>query len=420
MDEITGRNWRVLVGDVRDGLRTLADNSVHCCVTSPPYWGLRDYGVAGQIGREATPDQFLESMVAVFSEVRRALRPDGTLWLNIGDSYCSTDKWGGGKNGNTGKHTVAEDGSVPSWAVRERKQPIAGIKPKDMMGMPWRLAFALQAAGWHLRDCIIWHKPNVMPGSMTDRTCTAHEYIFLLTKSPRYYFDQQAISEPTSTKTLTVNTTPRKGTGVESTGEKRNAFMEAAGGRYHPERRNPRSVWPIALKSFKGAHFATFPPELPERCIRAGTSEKGCCSTCGAPFKRQVEKTRVPTRPGTDSKVNRASAEPDSPYERHSGTIVGNRDPLRHITSTVTIGWLPTCKCEAAEPVRCTVLDPFSGSGTTGMVATELNCQYIGCELNPEYAAMTHQRIGSWKPANNSKRKTKRSRVTPVEKSLFS
>lgn len=187
---------QILVGDCREVLRSLPDESVHCVVTSPPYWGLRDYGVDGQVGLEPDFNSYVANMVDVFREVRRVLRSDGTLWLNLGDSYCSTDKWGGGGNGNSGKHTLAADGTVPSWAVRARKQTQTGLKPKDLCGIPWRVAFALQADGWWLRQDIIWSKRNPMPESVTDRCTKAHEYIFLMTKSPRYFFDAKAIKEP--------------------------------------------------------------------------------------------------------------------------------------------------------------------------------------------------------------------------------
>lgn len=181
-------------GDCREVLQTLPAESVNCCVTSPPYFGLRDYGVAGQIGLELTPDAFIAEMVSVFAEVRRVLRDDGTLWLNLGDSYCSTDKWGGG--GNVGKNTVAEDGSVPSWAVRSKKPSMPGIKPKDLIGVPWMAAFALRADGWFLRDAIVWAKPNGMPGSQTDRCTSSYEMVFQFSKSKVYWSDFDAIKTP--------------------------------------------------------------------------------------------------------------------------------------------------------------------------------------------------------------------------------
>nr|DAH57939.1 MAG TPA: adenine-specific methyltransferase [Caudoviricetes sp.] len=323
-------------GDCRAVMRDLIATGVRvqCIITSPPYWGLRDYGVDGQLGLEPTLREFLDNMVEVFDLCRELLADDGTLWLNMGDAYCSTDKWGGGKGGNTGKQTVADDGSVPSWAVRQRTQPQDGFKPKDLYGQPWRLAFALQDAGWWLRQDIVWAKPNPMPESVRDRCTKAHEYLFLLTKSARYHFDAEAIKEP-----ATYGATP---TGVgfghgydENTktrvGSKRNSFARetkySAGehgqkaqhraGREdvdYSQTRNKRSVWTIPTQSFTGAHFATFPEALVEPCVLAGS------------------------RPGD------------------------------------------------------IVFDPFMGSGTVASVAQRLGRRWLGAELNPEYIALQAER----------------------------
>jgi len=265
--------WRILTGDCFEVLRTLPADSVQCCVTSPPYWGLRDYGVEGQIGLERTPEEYVARMVEVFREVRRVLRPDGILWLNLGDSYCSTDKWGGG--GNTGKHSVATDGTVPSWAVRTKKAAIPGLKPKDLVGIPWRVAFALQADGWWLRADVIWSKPNPMPESVRDRPTKAHEYVFLFAKSEGYFYDADAIRE--QHKTPHKHRATKHGhnamRGQESIRPRGN--MEAVGdpaARYYAHGgRNRRSVWTISTKPFNGAHFATMPWDLVEPCILAGS-----------------------------------------------------------------------------------------------------------------------------------------------------
>src|SRR3990167_8131678 len=246
---------QILIGDALVRLRELPSESVHCCVASPPYWGLRDCGGAGQIGLEPAPEEWVARLVEIFGEVRRVLRSDGTLWLNLGDSYCNTDKWGGGGAGNTGKHTVSEDGGVPSWAVRRRRDPIMGIKPKDLVGAPWMLAFALRAAGWWLRQDIIWSKPNPMPESVTDRCTKAHEYIFLLSKSERYHFDAKAIAEPTVTGDDVVR--DRDATRLNNTPGRRR--MEGLT-KNNFDTRNKRSVWTIATQSYTEAHFATFPP----------------------------------------------------------------------------------------------------------------------------------------------------------------
>lgn len=360
----------------------------HCChLPAVLNWGLRAYGTdpqtwgdgwVGELGSEPTPEMFVAHIVEVFAEVWRVLRDDGTCWVNLGDSYSA---------GGRGSFDVTSD-NKGNGAIRGLSRPsLAGVKPKDLIGIPWRVAFALQSAGWYLRQDIIWHKPNPMPESVRDRRTKAHEYLFLLTKSERYFFDGEAIKTPVSAKTLTVSTTPRKGTGVESTGEKLNAWMEANGGRQHPSAANRRSVWSISTHSYKGAHFATYPPRLVEPCILAGTSAKGCCPHCGKPWVRVIESNRVATRPGVETKVTgNAKAE-------------GNRDPQRHVSVKVTTGWQQACKCEAHEPVPCVVLDPFGGSGTTAIVAAHYGRKWIICELNPEYAGLAEQRISEgWTP----------------------
>lgn len=326
----------VRVGDCLESLRTLPDQSVHCCVTSPPYFGLRDYGVDGQIGLEDTPDAFVARLVEVFREVRRALRDDGTLWLNLGDSYANDGKWGGSTGG---KATAALHGKT---GIGRRKLH-TGLKPKELIGIPWRVAFALQEDGWYLRQEIIWHKPNPMPESVRDRCTKAHEQIFLLSKSPRYYFDSEAIKEPVAESTVArlSQATLAQQAGSNRVPGKTNGAMKAVvneasrkalrsdiesrhrskipGGQSlcaEPSAlRNRRSVWTVTTKPFKGAHFATFPPDLIEPCILAGC------------------------------------------------------------------------------PVGGTVLDPFGGSGTTAGVALKHGRKAILCELNPEYAAMIPARI---------------------------
>ena len=376
-------SFSLLLGNCLDVLATLPDESVQCCVTSPPYWGLRDYGTAdweggnadcdhqgkpmrtkaqinancsggrdvknatakqfyknicgkcgatridNQFGLEETPVAYVENMVAVFREVRRVLRDDGTLWLNLGDSY----------SGVAGSSMDKERSKTINFAtLPKRKDLEGGLKHKDLAGIPWRVAFALQADGWWLRQDIIWHKPNPMPESVTDRCTKAHEYIFLLTKSARYYYDNEAVKEPQicsdprliksgivrsreygySTKENELRTGNRKyddvpinyaGNGTNVKGHKGNSMNTLDG------KRNKRSVWTVAAKPFKGAHFATFPPDLIEPCILAGS---------------------------------------------------------------------------AADTL---VLDPFSGAGTTGVVAVQHGRRYIGIELNPDYLEMSRKRI---------------------------
>lgn len=299
------------VGDCVETMRRLDAGSVHTCVTSPPYFGLRDYGHDGQIGLEPTPDEFVAALVAVFREVRRVLRDDGTLWLNLGDSYnnAGSSRNGEGLGGGRRGGATGADGAC-GYKKRDLRHALkgAGIKHKDLIGIPWRVAFALQADGWYLRQDIIWHKPNPMPESVSDRCTKSHEYIFLLSKGPRYYFDHEAIKEP-AVKGAAGSSFNKGKTAAHQMG--RSSEKE----RTEDGTRNRRSVWTVATKPFKGAHFATFPPGLIEPCVLAGCPEGG------------------------------------------------------------------------------TVLDPFGGAGTTGLVAQRHGRNAILCELNPEYAAMARARI---------------------------
>ena len=321
----------------------MPEKSVQTCITSPPYWGLRDYGHDGQIGLEQTPDEYVAKMVEVFREVRRVLRDDGTLWVNLGDSYMAT------KNCVNPPQSVA-DGSMrgmPSFIAPNRKDQ-DGLKSKDLVGIPWRVALALQADGWWLRQDIIWHKPNPMPESVRDRCTKSHEYIFLLSKSSRYYFDSTAIMEPakyagTLLKASDPKTAKNAAKGVfggTSAGLSQHDTLVG-------DRRNRRSVWTINTKPYAGAHFATFPEKLVEPMVLAGSSDVGCCPSCGAPWGR-------------------------------AGS---------------TVEWEPTCDCPEHKPVPCLVLDPFTGSGTTGAVSLRLGRNFVGCELNPEYAKLAESRI---------------------------
>ncbi len=350
----------ILTGDCRELLKTLPEKSVHSIVTSPPYWGLRNYGHPDQIGQEETPQVYVEAMRLVFSELHRVLRDDGTVWLNLGDSYG-----GGGGSGGAGKTAVV-------WNTRSNKQHRAvGGKSKNLVGIPWRVAFALQEDGWYLRSEIIWHKPSAMPESVTDRPTKSHEQIFLLTKSSRYFYDAEAIKEPVENSgpkgdwRLRPHNGSEHGT-AESLGTV-NRFGTGEGGR-----RNKRTVWSVNSKPYNEAHFACYPPDLIKPCILAGTSARGCCAKCGAPYKRQTETT------GKD--WNAAS--------RRDGVVdvVGNSGAAQMPKDRIvkTVGWQPGCKCDAGI-VPCAVLDPFGGSGTTGEVALELGRNAILIELNLEY-----------------------------------
>jgi hypothetical protein len=718
------RQWHVHTCDVLDGLRALPDGCVQCCVTSPPYYALRDYGIDGQIGLEETPAAYIAKMVAVFAEVRRVLRDDGTCWLNIGDSYnnAGSSRNGEGLDGELRGGATGADGEL-GYKKRDTRRTLlsSGIKHKDLMGIPWQLAFALRDDGWYLRSEIIWclsggtwvyartqkgdmpvmvrdlyrlkpetvklwngskwtrllgmnkskrqgteleivlrsgerisctpthkwptqrglleaselrigdvletcrlpepcsprrpehigldaawlaglyiaegsmsgdtiqiaghakeavrleriqkiaaayggtatctiagnvqniriygkvlcailaelvtgrtskdkgiappvwkydndflaeliegylsgdghwdegnkrwrlgftrnynlerdlrtacarlgyhltlkpscvnykgqkrpafrgelrrlrsghnneqpagkiveirkarcrevydlgvedephlfslasgvlthnSKPNPMPESVTDRPTKAHEQIFLLSKSPRYFFDSEAVKEdsidPESHNGRRARGRHRAQQEYEAGDEKFRYRVgldgDSLSGKCYPTR-NRRSVWSIALNGFKEAHFATFPPELPATCLKAGTSAKGCCAACGAPWVRVTESERVPTRPGDGSKVHGANGKKSVTHPVHHATEAGNRDPQRHVTQTRTTGWQPTCDC-GADIVPCLALDPFNGAGTTGLVAVKgLGLRYIGFEINPKYADMARRRI---------------------------
>jgi DNA modification methylase len=293
---------KIIKGDCREVLRTLPDESVHCVVTSPPYFGLRDYGVDGQIGLEPSPDEFVAALVSVFAELRRVLRKDGTAWLNLGDSYAGSGKYSANSPSNVNGSKQSTNMASAGLAM-----PVPdGLKAKDLIGIPWRVAFALQADGWWLRQDIIWSKPNPMPESVTDRCTKAHEYLFLLSKSQRYHYDADSIRQQPSGRTDPI----RSFGNVPDRNDEGHSFaLDALKGA------NRRSVWEVSTQPFSEAHFATFPPALIEPCILAGCPKGG------------------------------------------------------------------------------TVLDPFGGAGTTGLVADRLGRDAILIELNPEYAAMAERRI---------------------------
>ena len=256
-------------GDCLEVLRTLPDESVQCCVTSPPYWGLRDYGHDGQIGLESTPEAYVGRMVDVFREVRRVLREDGTLWLNLGDSYASSNC--SGPQGATG------DRASLTFTASTTPKIGDNLKPKDLVGIPWRVALALQADSWYLRQDIIWHKPNPMPESVTDRCTKAHEYVFLLAKSQRYYYDAEAIDEPVESRWEESHYKYYRDKG---TSHKKSQVATCSGehsmaGAYAKPTRNRRSVWTVCTKPYSGAHFAVMPPDLVKPCILAGCPEGG-------------------------------------------------------------------------------------------------------------------------------------------------
>lgn len=410
---------QILLGDCRETLKQLPDNSVQCVVTSPPYFNLRSYGDdAREIGREKTPSEFIAGMVSVFREVKRVLREDGTLWVNMGDSYAASGRGGGGGS--------LQDGDVGTKITKEnsRRKPIDGFKPKDLIGIPWMLAFALREDGWYLRSDIIWHKPNSMPESVTDRPTKAHEYIFLLTKSERYFYDHEAIKEPCTESTvarLSQDVEGQLGSLRANGGAKTNGPMKAVGKvdkqRGHSRRhagfndrwdqmerdercsgmRNKRDVWTVSPAVFSDAHFATFPPDLIKPCVMAGTSEGGCCGECGKPMIRQVEIGEPDLEHqracGGDlngeykgqSKKDYATSKAQDASATKARILAGMRDRK-------TVGWMKPCNCNTDVILPCTVLDPFAGSGTTGEVAGELGRNFIGCELYEKFLPMIERR----------------------------
>jgi DNA modification methylase len=360
-------------------LRALPAGSVHTCITSPPYWNLRDYSAEGQIGMEATPAEYVAAIVAVFDQVRRVLRDDGTLWLNLGDSYASDTKWGGS---TAGKHAKGLHGC--DFIGRNRTQ--TGLAGKNLVGIPWRVVFALQDAGWILRSDIIWSKPNPMPESVGDRPTRSHEYVFLLSKGPRYFFDQEAVMQAVTGGTHSrgdKKSPPKTLQHEDSSAKVKNnrSFMEATWGAVSA--RNIRSVWEIATEPYPEAHFATFPTKLVEPCLLAGTSARGCCPACGAPYTRVVEREKAPRG---DAFGRKQVGEYDH-GQAGSGYLMTVR--------AETTGWRAGCACaDAGELIPCTVLDPFSGAGTVALVARKHGRHSIGIELSAEYCRMQVERLG--------------------------
>jgi DNA modification methylase len=432
----------ILQGDALTRLRELPTGTVQCAITSPPYYGLRDYGtgdwtggdetcdhsiaptrtvgnapsakstlttnngrgpqpgdkfhadqrrevatdcpcgavrVDGQLGLEATPGEYVERLVEVFREVRRVLRDDGTVWLNLGDAYSS----GGTNPSVTAPGPNARVGSTQD-GVQRRASHVPGVKMKDLLGMPWTVAFALRDDGWYLRSDIIWSKPNPMPESVLDRPTSAHEHIFLLAKSYRYFYDAEAIRESDSGLPA--------GDGFAGRLDHRLSGGLAVGGteeRWTPGGgRNKRNVWEIATQPFPQAHFATFPTRLVEPCVLAGSS-RTACGVCGAPWRRIVERVES----GFDG-----SRYGERAVAASGGAISGGtaRSTLGSAGGTLTadyrtVGWEPSCGHDGTG--HCLVLDPFAGSGTVGVVSAWHGREFIGIELNPDYCAMAEQRI---------------------------
>ena len=361
---MTPPTGKILKGDALDWLRLLPSASVQCIVTSPPYWGLRDYGHAGQIGLEETLPEHIARVVGVMREARRVLRPDGTLWMNYGDAYATSGYKAHGSGDDVAGWDAARNGQGA------RKTTGGGVKAKDLLLLPARVALALQEDGWWLRSEIIWAKPNPMPESVTDRPTRSHETLYLLTRKPRYFYDAAAVREGYAESSLTDKRGNDNGhrrerdyPGAPSNGGT-NLGGNANGGR------NLRSVWTIPTQAYPGSHYATFPEKLVERCLRAGTSERGACPACGAPWVREVESKFV--------KVSNRSLE----RKVLAGSIqdTGNNKGMG-FNQIRTTGWHPGCACEAGAPVPCVVLDMFAGSGTTGVVAYRLGRRFVGLDL---------------------------------------
>jgi DNA modification methylase len=458
-----GRTVRLYLGDVLARLHEMPAKSVHMCVTSPPYWGLRDYGTAEweggledcdhisrqvgrgkstltsggigqtdegaaykaqtrqyahtcgkcgakridqQLGSEKTPEEFVQNMVEVFREVRRILRDDGTLWLNLGDTY-------GGGNGGNATNSAKQQSNQGTMI-----QPRAGNNPGNLTGIPWRVALALQADGWILRQDIIWHKPSPMPESVKNRCTKAHEYIFLFSKKQGYYYDAEAIKGNSSEASIArmaagynqrdraINSPPQ----VNHLSQNMDVTDRSIAGLVESGKCNKRSVWQVghertllewmqdnapqtlaeflgqtqtkpdvwrvSSSGYAGAHFAVYPPKLIEPCILAGTSEKGCCADCGSPYKRLSETEGIATRPDLSSKYGNPEAD-----------IRGGSPTIRNrvINSTKTLGWEKPCKCNTDAILPCLVLDPFMGSGTTAAVCIDNGRHAIGIDLSEAY-----------------------------------
>lgn len=332
-------------------------------------------------------------MVEVFREVHRVLRDDGTLWLNLGDSYSS-----GGRTTQTvdsargpSKRDIGADAASGKQeylnGTAMRPPVIDGIAGKNLLMIPARVALALQADGWWLRSEIIWNKPNPMPESVTDRPTKSHEHIFLLSKSDRYFYDAEAVKEP---GVIPAGTLGAKGSAERQSQEGVNARPPEY--KVYDGTRNLRDVWTITTKPFSGAHFATFPPEIPEICIKAGTSERGACPTCGAPWVRETE-TETEFAGGS-GRAGRTAEEMNGSGKWRNGGTSGNVNlKLGPVTRSKTTGWAPGCDCPGNARVPCAVLDPFGGAGTTGLVAAKLGRNAVLCELNPAYAEMARARI---------------------------
>ena len=430
-------SWEIRQGDCAQRLQEMTTGTVQCCVTSPPYYGLRDYGtgewvggnpecdhstgrgsnvrqtkhpnadgypasaphrgggghvcaacgarrIDSQVGLEETPVEYVERLVEIFREVRRVLRDDGTVWLNLGDSYNAYNG-NAGQGGPVGLTQSIERPKLP----KGHGLTVKTLKAKDLIGIPWMVAFALRSDGWYLRSDIIWAKPNPMPESVIDRPTSAHEHLFLLAKSARYFYDADAVREPHAAGTAKRYEAPFVDRYAQAaSGGWRGEFGGKDGAQLNPAGRNKRNVWEVVTQPYPDAHFATFPTKLVEPCVLAGSSPKAC-GVCGAPWQRVLEVER-----SWGSGSGRAG---NFPVGKHGAGLQGNGVTggdvrMGPTIQTRTVGWEATCGHQD-DTGRCLVLDPFAGSGTVGVVCEWFNRDFVGIELNPDYCEMAKRRI---------------------------
>jgi DNA modification methylase len=380
MTETFTDSWLTIrEGDCRVELAAMDAASVHTVITSPPYYNLRDYGHADQIGLEPNPSDYIWHMVEVGRHIRRVLRDDGIFWLNLGDSYGAN--WRGGGSDTASQKQLSNRGTVEFMG-----RSSFGLTPKTLLGMPWRVAFALQDDGWILRRDIVWSKPNPMPESVSDRPTTSHEYIFMLTKKKEYFYDAFAVREPVSQPMAAAITRgkpnwqlqhdPDNSIGGYSIGSVPDPSPTSGVG----IGRSRRSVWTIPTVTYPGAHYATFPPKLVEPMIQAATSEHGVCEECGAPYQRIVETQSI------DHHITTADGKTmTGPYAAQADIRNGAYSDVQ------SKGWKRPCAHDA-KIVPATVLDPFAGSGTVGMVANKLSRRAVLIDINAEYVAQQLER----------------------------
>jgi DNA modification methylase len=454
---------KIFQGDVLEVLKTFPNDSVHTCVTSPPYYALRSYDTATwdggdptcdhkaakqksrydyslksspiqdskrtgtdapilddvcptcgaikkdlQIGLEKTPVEFIDKLTEIFEEVRRVLHPSGTCWIVISSSYNGSGK--GSSSGGVGPKSKLQTSSIGSYSIKTATR-LKTYKPKDMIPIPWLLGIALQKSGWWLRDDIIWSKTSCMVSSVTDRCTKSHEYILMLSKSRKYYFDNDAIREPYTTKN------PEKMFGKVPKNSKAARIDEVAplqgklvtqgctpdsiwshGGK------NKRSVWTVGPYQLKELHYATYSPHLISPCVLAGSSEYGACAKCNAPYKRVLEKS-ITFHSGSGKSGNKPKGKYEGTEQAESGSYDIRMGP--HV-STKTVSWIPTCKCgEDTGVVPCIVLDPFMGSGTTALVSKKHGRNYVGIELSQKYIEIADKRLQTDRYLHGKEKKKK-------------